>query len=1003
MTWNEATESELPAVELLEYLGYTHVPAETLESERTTLRDAILTTRLAAALTRLNPWLTPENTTKIIRQLTNVQAVNLPEANQLLYTHLTYGLSIEQDRGDGRKGHTVRFFDFEDADNNDFVVCPQYKVKGAKKHIKPDIVCFVNGIPLVVIECKSPTKGDQWRHEAIKQLSRYQEAEPQWRGEGAPRLFEAAQILIATCGQRACYGTVGTPARFYFEWKETWPGSSVELELLIGRKPTPQDLLLYSTLSPDNLLDIVKNFVVFDTDNGRKVKKLCRYKQFIAVNKAIDRMRNPGQTRGVPNPRGGVVWHTQGSGKSLTMLWLALKLRREPSLNNPTLVIVTDRTALDKQIAGTFNACGFVSQRATSVKDLRKLLGGPTGQTITTTVQKFQEAAPNTPKGKRAAAAEHPTLTDADNVVVMIDEAHRSQYRGLAMNMRKAMPNACFFGFTGTPIDKKDKSTLSTFGSYIDTYTIEQAVEDGATVPILYEGRLPELRIIGQSLDKLFDRSFPRLDDEQRAQLRKKYVTEAAIASAPHRIRTVALDILEHYQSTIAPNGFKAQVVAVNRDAAVAYKEAFDDLNGPDSAVIISIAHNDEAHLTKWAMDRKTQDQMVERFKDKDDPLSILIVCDMLLTGFDAPIEQVMYLDSNLREHNLLQAIARTNRKYVDTKTHGLIVDYWGVSEALKDALSLFSSDDIEGALEPKSDELPRLQSRHQAALVFFHGVRDKNDLDACVGALEEPDIRHGFEAAFRKFAQSLDLLYPDPDALSFVDDAKWLGKIRQASRARYRDGKPDLSEYGAKVRKLIEEAIVADGIQLLVKEVSLFSIEFEERIDSLKSDEAKASEMEHAIKHEIHVKIDQDPAFYSSLRQQLEQIIADRKAKRIDAAQQLQLEMKLFDVLKTGPKVSADALDLSQGGFAIYGLLESARGSKADDAGEGYTTNRDLADTLDDIVEPYTHLVDWHKKDDILKEMRRKMKKYLRKADVGNVDAIARELVDLAKARRKG
>ena len=342
MTWNEATQSELPAVELLEYLGYDHVPAETLESERTTLRDAILTTRLATALTRLNPWLTPENTTKVIRQLTNVQAVNLPEANQLLYTHLTYGLSIEQDRGDGRKGHTVRFFDFEDADNNDFVVCPQYKVKGAKKHIKPDIVCFVNGIPLVVIECKSPTKGDQWRHEAIKQLSRYQEADPQWHGEGAPRLFEAAQILIVTCGQRACYGTVGTPARFYFEWKESYPGSAIELELLIRRKPTPQDLLLYSTLSPDNLLDIVKNFVVFDTDNGRKVKKLCRYKQFIAVNKAIDRMRNPGQTRGVPNPRGGVVWHTQGSGKSLTMLWLALKLRREPSLNNPTLVIVTD-------------------------------------------------------------------------------------------------------------------------------------------------------------------------------------------------------------------------------------------------------------------------------------------------------------------------------------------------------------------------------------------------------------------------------------------------------------------------------------------------------------------------------------------------------------------------------------------------------------------------------------------------------------------------------------
>ena len=998
--WNEDKLSEAPAVKLLEELGYTYVEPETLEAERSTLKQTILEGRLAKALKQLNPWLSEENVAKVIKRVVNVTAVSLTEANQALYNHLTYGMSIEQDLGEGRKGQTVAFFNFEDPSANEFVVTKQYRVHGTRHHIKPDIVCFVNGIPLAVIECKSPTKGDQWRQESIKQLRRYQEADPEWKGEGAPRLFETVQIVIGTCGQAACYGTVGTPGRFFFEWKEGYPKETKALQAQIGRKPTPQDVLLYSTLRPANLLDLVKNFIVFDTEGGRKVKKLCRYKQFIAVNKAISRM----VSAKTADDRGGVVWHTQGSGKSLTMLWLALKLRRDPRLQNPTLVIVTDRTALDKQISDTFVACGFPNpERAKTVKDLRKLLKNATGKTITTTIQKFQEVAPGIEaKDIRVSSEKHPLLTDAENVVVMVDEAHRSQYRGLAANMRHAMPNACFFGFTGTPIDKKDKSTRQTFGPYIDTYTIEQAVQDGATVPIFYESRLTELRILGQSLDKLFDHMFPDLSDEDKAAIRKKYANEEAIAGAPHRIKAVCLDILEHFQQYIQPNGFKAQVVAVNRDTAVAYKETLDELNGPESALIFSAAHNDKEHLAKWHLKRQDQDKLVERFKSKDDPLSILVVCDMLLTGFDAPIEQVMYLDSPLREHNLLQAIARTNRKYDESKTYGLIVDYWGVSEALRDALSVFSSDDVEGALEPKTDELPRLQSRHQVALKFFHGVKNKNDLDACVGALEDADVRLEFEAAFKKFAQSLDMLYPDPKALAFVDDARWLGKIRLASRARYRDGKPDYSEYGAKVRKLIEDAVVADGIQLLVKEVSLFSKDFETKIDSLKSNEAKASEMEHAVRHEIHVKLEQNPAFYQSLRERLEKIITERKAKRIDAAEQLSLLRGLIEQMNTGAKESAEDLDLSESGYAIYGLLEQARPSKAEDADDaGYSPNRDLASLIDDAIDPFTKLVDWHKKDDIQREIRRKVKRQLRAAGVPDVDALAGKLVDLAKARR--
>jgi type I restriction enzyme R subunit len=353
------------------------------------------------------------------------------------------------------------------------------------------------------------------------------------------------------------------------------------------------------------------------------------------------------------------VWHTQGSGKSLTMLWLALKLRRDPTHENPTIVIVTDRKDLDEQISKNFLACGFPNPgQAESVRDLRDLLSGPTGKTILTTVQKFQEL--QTKEGK--AREEYPLLSEASNIFVLADEAHRTQYGGLAANLRKALPNACFFGFTGTPIDKKDRSTLSTFGGYIDTYTIDQAVADGATVPIFYEGRLPELRILGNTLDAVFDRVFIDRSEEERQAIKAKYGTEASIAGAPKRVEAIALDLVDHFTKFIQPNGFKAQVVAVSREVACLYKETLDRLNAPQSAVIISGSNKDDQRLERHHTSEDQRKELIARFLKKDDPLQILIVCDMLLTGFDAPIEQVMYLDSPLREHTLLQAIARVNR-----------------------------------------------------------------------------------------------------------------------------------------------------------------------------------------------------------------------------------------------------------------------------------------------------------------------------------------------------
>ena len=986
----------------LQSLGYTHIPPEILRSERASPKDAILTSHLATTLKRLNPWLSEANVAQSIRRITHVSAVSLAEANQAVYTSLTYGVALEQDRGDGRKSHTVRFFDFDEPEHNEWIVTRQYRVRGAKKDVIPDIVAFVNGLPLVVIECKSPTVGDGWKAEAVAQLRRYQEVDDRWKQQGAPKLFETAQILIGTCGQRAVYGTVGTPERYYFEWKEPHPLSAAKLAKKIGREPTAQDILLYGLLEPRNLLDIVRNFVVFEVEGGRTVRKLARYKQFIAVDKAmrrIDRAREPCS-------RGGVIWHTQGSGKSLTMLWLALKLRRDQAQQQPTIVIVTDRTKLDSQVAGVFTACGFPNpERAASVRDLRRLLEHPTGRTVMTTIQKFQDL------GEPSTSA---ALSDAANIFVMVDEAHRSQYRSLAANMRQALPNACFLGFTGTPIDKEDKSTLRTFGSYIDTYTIEQSVQDGATVPIFYESRLPELQVVGQTLDQLFNRMFADRSDEERAAIKRRYATEQAIASAPRRIDAICLDLIEHFTKFIAPNRFKAQVVATSRYAAVIYKETLDRLNGPESAIIMSAGNNDEERLAKWHLAKQRQDRLIERFKDRDDSLSILIVCDMLLTGFDAPAEQVMYLDSPLKEHGLLQAIARVNRPCGDDKTHGLVVDYWGVSTRLHDALAIFSTADVNAAIAPKEDELPRLERWHAAAMRVFQKVENKCDLDACVRVLEPEDVRAEFDLAFRRFSRSMDALLPDPQALRYRGDLLRLGKVRRAAHARYRDDRLNLTGCGEKVRQLIDGAVVADGIEILVKEVRILSVEFDEKIEALKTDRAKASEMEHAIRHEISVRIDENPGYYQSLRERLEAIIKERREERIDAAQQLALLNDLREDLK-GERAQAQDSGLNPRAFAIYGLLQrrqrqaEVRGERAvlsvddstSDRPSATSAERELASELDKAIAPFTRVVDWQQKDDEKRRMRREIKRCLRKRGYETaMETLTMEIVDLAKAR---
>lgn len=670
--WNEETLVENRMIDQLKKLGYTYVNGATLDLERTSQNEVVLKERLINSVKRLNPWISENNLNKVVRKITHMEATSLMEANQEFHEILINKLSVQQDLGSGRKSQTVQLIDFDNIDENEFIITRQLSYTNANETIRPDIMLYVNGLPLVVIECKSPTlPPDEQIGQGVKQLKRYQIVNE--------NLFYYNQFMVSTSNDRAKVGTIGASVQHYSTWREPYPLTVDE----IGSNATPQDVLTQGILDRERLFDIILNFIVYEPEDGRVIKKMARYQQYRAVNKAVERIL----TGEHPQARGGVVWATQGSGKSLSMVFLSMKLRRLKELENPTIVVVTDRQDLDRQITNTFKRCGFPNpKQAESVEELKSLLQQGPGTTVMTLVQKFQ-----TDEGE-----EYPLLTDSENVIVLVDESHRSQYSSLAMNMRTGLPNATYIGFTGTPIDKEDKSTVRTFGTYIDKYPIEKAVEDGATVPIFYEARLIDLHVQGETIDELFDRFFRNYSDEDRERIKQKYVTEEALTSSPKRIREVVLDIVEHYEEHIEPNGFKAQIVTVSREAAVAYKELLDELSDYESAVIISSGHNDSERMKQYGLSQTEEKEVIQRFKKPlhEDPLAFLIVCDKLLTGFDAPVEQVMYLDKPLKEHNLLQAIARTNRTY-DKKSYGLIVDYYGVSRFLEEALGIFHEEDI--------------------------------------------------------------------------------------------------------------------------------------------------------------------------------------------------------------------------------------------------------------------------------------------------------------------
>ena len=949
--------------------------------------------------------------------------------NQAVHEYLTYGMPLNVDGSRGRETRIVRFFDFEHPEGglNEFVVTTQFRVRRGNERqnleddervVKPDLVLFVNGIPLVVMEAKSPSLLEVWKSQAVRQLRRYQETGPEWHGAGAPELFHYNLLCVAHCGAAAAYATLSAPENAYMEWKSVQPYSEEEVRQRFGVEAQGQAQLIVGLLSPSALLDILRDYVVYDPERGRLIKKLPRYQQYRAVGTALERIR----TGHKPEERGGVVWHTQGSGKSLTMLWLATKLRREPRLGNPTIVVVTDRRQLDKQIANTFERCGFPApEQASSTRHLHQLLTTGAGRTVMTTIQKFEDAL-TTPTGSLEV------LNPSENVFVMVDEAHRTQYGTLGALMSRALPNATLIGFTGTPIDKGfRRSTMRRFGALIDSYTIPQSVADGATVPIFYEARLPELAIEGpETLDRLFDAMFGDEPDEVQEQIRRRYANKETVAAAEQRIQMIALDIAEHFKSKVRPNGFKAQVVTPSRAAALRYAEHLKSF-GISAYPIITSSHNDGPEF-KAARDID-QEQITNAFVDPEGEPEVLVVVDMLLTGFDAPVEQVLYLDRSIQEHGLLQAIARVNRRFshehdgvLTEKKHGLVVDYHGVSRDLQKALSSFDWPDVQDTMTELEEEPgPVIEAVAIQAESHFKG-RGLGDTWACVSLFApdastegdfKADLFERFNSDYRRFAALMDRYLPDPRALDYVGRLARLTEIRAYVRAQFlrEDANVDWTDIGAKVKRLVDERIDA-RVRELMKPVSVVDGDFEQKIAALPHDEARASIMEHAIRAEIHERLAENPVFYEKLSQQLARIIEDLRNRVIDAAEACRREEALRHQIRSEADIAAQH-GLSLVSFAIYELLEVGQPGAAEDGAVqeergAYRTHFDeeikaVALKVDAVVSRHKAVVDWQSNLEVQREMRRDIKRELR--DSGDyteeqLDELANRIVELARRR---
>ena len=1105
---------EKPFLDQLETLGWrvidqgVSIPTDPSISLRTSFKEVILKDEFKKSLNKINltekhqNWLTNKQMDDLLDDILNQPFKSLAESNENVLKML-FRTQVDANEMTGEQYPNVKLIDFENPENNSFIAINQFRIDTvgtAKAYIIPDIVLFVNGLPLVVVECKDSNEFTaNPMHEAFQQLMRYsdQREETKQGGlkEGEPRLFYTNQILIRTCGDQADFGTItATDEEYFYPWKDIYPEKYRRFEAPLG-KPREQEILIQGMLPKATLLDLVRCCTIFMASGKTRAKVMARYQQYRAVLKIIDRLRKGDS----PKARSGVIWHTQGSGKSLTMVFAIRKLRMCEDLKDHKICMINDRKDLEKQLGETAELTGEKITFITSSQELKAKLQGNASNLNMVMIHKFQENQnSNLPEYLIDSLGDMPVfksmglVNSSTRILLMIDEAHRTQSGDFGDNLFEAFPNATRLAFTGTPLIRvKDKKTTSEqFGDYIDKYKLQDAVNDKATVQILYEGKTADTAVkdkpkFDEKVNELakvhvesqmrkstnedyvkkqaklnnlsFDDLSRELTENEISALKKKWGTSGDIMESEKRIEAIAADIVRHYISNILPNGFKAQVVCSTKMAAVHYKKYLDKAiqdcleeeqakpvwsgNGEDrenyrndelvrkiaflkTAVVVSSEGTNERAAITDARKQGMEINAVENFKKKfdyDHPeksntgVAFLVVCDMLLTGFDAPIEQVMYIDKKIKDHNLLQTIARVNR-VAKGKSVGYIIDYVGLTHHLKEAMSIYAADDAEdlkNSLQDIESEIPILESRFRRLVLQFKelGIADMEPwvkqeitnpsrayeiLERAIEVMEDLKQRSNFEVYLKKFLQSLDIVLPDSKAYPFKIPAKRFGYLLVKIKNRYKDDSLDISNAGEKVKQLINEHLISVGINSKIKPVELFSPRFITELEENKTSKAKASEMEHAIRKHCKVHLDEDPVLYERLSEKLESLIKQYRENWDE------LYKGLFELRKEAEAGRKEEKDPQAAPF--MDLIAKLAFGKTDIPEQHSQTIKELVQKILGIFKESIGIINFWNNAPEVKKLKGELSDLLLFSEIDEIlnqsDKITTELMALAKAR---
>jgi type I restriction enzyme, R subunit len=1046
--------SELPAIRLFQKLGYQYYDG-CVQDERNEITEVVLKDRLLQAIQRINPWINQNNLQKAYDAITSVPGVSLMEINQKIW-ELIKGptLNLKQEINGKEEFHPVSFIDYFNPDNNDFLVVNQLKCHGRMRHSIPDLIVYINGLPIAVIECKAPGTQNAF-DKVFRDLQFYE--------KNSEKLFYYNQICAGVYGVGGNYGAIGSPQAFYSVFRIK---KKEHIDPLIK---TEQDKLIYHLFRKDKLLDIIRHFVIFELEEGITIKKLPRYQQIRATNQTIEKLQSG---------EGGVVWHTQGSGKSITMVYVTRMLQApEYRFNNPTVLVMTDRKDLDRQITGTYRAVGFKNvHQATSVKHLDKLLRNDYGGIITTTLQKFQEKKQDREDTEDETAKEENAnvlieksindkvltkitkvfvdgkwvekereeilleeLSNKENLFVLVDEAHRSQYGFLASFMRTVLPHAKFVAFTGTPLSKQEKSTLGEFygGDYIDVYTIKESVADAATVELLYDEGIAKLDVKKKELDAEFETRFGHESEEKQNLLKLEALRKYQFST--ERVTDIAKHMLTHFKEKIFPNEHKAMLVCDGRAAAIRYKQIFEQLKAEglhnfETKVVVSIGSPKSDEIAReyygtlewnrnnpdnlkpiWVVPPEEINTVTNDFKlpygdvnereksgkKKYDNTAILIVSDMLLTGYDVPIASCLYLDKPLKEHSLLQAIARVNRSGKG-KQAGYIMDYYGISAFLLQALEIFSGDlrpnDI---LKNINEEYPILELNHNKLVEFFKPLQIDRyySLDAYKEAavlyIEPPDIRDQFKELLKAFNKSVAIALPDTRAMKFLKDFRLFNEIKLRARNAYPDDEElKVSREESKLlQAMIDGHLQSIGVANLFEEpVSIIDRDkFREELMNA-SPATKELKMRNNLKHVIKVGLDKNPDFYKPLAQRLEELIRQHHELRVSQAELLKAYADIQDELISHQREGEEKGFTTERQRAVYDTMKTIFNEDAEDATR----------TLFDLIKGELTIIGWEEKTTVQKDMENKLTRFLKtKMDRAAAKAKSLELITVLKRNK--